>query len=556
MNTEKSKLSVTFLGGVGEIGKNLTVIQYDDEMILVDCGLTFPGDELPGIDLVVPDFSYLEANKDKIKGLIVTHGHEDHIGGIPYLLQMLNMPIYGSKLSLALIENKLKEFPKIKAKMIAVKPKNLLKLSDKLSIEFIKVSHSIAGSLALAINTPEGTIIHTGDFKIDFQPIDGVMTDLTRLGELGKKGVLLLLCESTNVCKKGYSMSEAKVGETLDKLFEKFKEQRIFVASFASNIHRMQQVLNLAEKYKRKVAFTGRSMVNISETAMKLGELKYNKENIIEIDKIDKYADKELLILTTGSQGEPMSALSRIANNEFNKIKVGDNDAIIISASPIPGNEKSVYTIINKLFKKGADVVYDELAEVHASGHGCEEELKIMHALTKPKFFMPIHGEYRHLKRHKELAMTLGMNQRNIILPDLGLKVEVGKEYMKTSGYVPAGQKLIDGTGLGDMSSAVLKDRKQLAEDGFCIVVLNRNTNEKGDLYDPFIISRGFLYDTEVDKFNSEAKEQIMGVLHENDYLNKTPEEVRNIIKKFLSNLIMKQTKRKPIIIAIVIDNN
>lgn len=556
MNTEKSKLSVTFLGGVGEIGKNLTVIEYDGEIIIVDCGLTFPGDELPGVDLVVPDFSYLVANKDKIKALIVTHGHEDHIGGIPYLLQVVNCPIYGSKLSLALIENKLKEFPKIKAKMIAVKPKNLLKLSDKLSIEFIKVSHSIAGSMALCINTPEGSIIHTGDFKIDFQPIDGTMTDLTRFGELGKKGILLLLCESTNVCRKGYSMSESKVGETLDGLFAKYKEQRIFVASFASNIHRMQQVLNLAEKYGRKVAFSGRSMVNISETAMKLGELKYNKDNIIDIDKIDKYADKELLILTTGSQGEPMSALTRMSNNEFNKVRIGENDTIIISASPIPGNEKSVYNVINRLFKKGADVVYDELADVHVSGHGCEEELKIMHSLTKPKFFMPIHGEYRHLKRHKELAMSLGIEQRNIVIPDLGLKVEVGKDYISSCGFVPAGQILIDGSGLGDMSSSVLKDRKQLAEDGFCIVVLNRNTNEKGDLYDPFIISRGFLYDTELEKFNSLIKEEIMAVLHENDYLNKTPEEVRNLIKKSCSSLIMKKTKRKPIIIAIVIDNN
>lgn len=554
MDTEKSKLSVTFLGGVGEIGKNLTVIEYDGEIIIVDCGLTFPGDELPGVDLVVPDFSYLVANKDKIKALIVTHGHEDHIGGIPYMLQMLNCPIYGSKLSLALIENKLKEFPKIKAKMIAVKPKNLLKLSDKLSVEFIKVSHSIAGSMALCINTPEGSIIHTGDFKIDFQPIDGTMTDLTRFGELGKKGVLLLLCESTNVCRKGYSMSESKVGETLDNLFAKYKEQRIFVASFASNIHRMQQVLNLAEKYGRKVAFSGRSMVNISETAMKLGELKYNRDNIIEIDKIDKYADKELLILTTGSQGEPMSALTRMSNDEFNKVRIGENDTIIISASPIPGNEKSVYNVINRLFKKGADVVYDELADVHVSGHGCEEELKIMHSLTKPKFFMPIHGEYRHLKRHKELAMALGMEQRNIVIPDLGLKVEVAKDFIRQSGFVPAGQILIDGSGLGDMSSSVLKDRKQLAEDGFCIVVLNRNTNEKGDLYDPFIISRGFLYDTELEKFNSMIKEEIMAVLHENDYLNKTPEEVRNLIKKSCSSLILKKTKRKPIIIAIVID--
>lgn len=347
----KKKVKITFLGGVGEIGKNMTAIEYGDEMIVVDAGLTFPGDDLPGVDLVVPDISYLVANKSKIKAIVLTHGHEDHIGGLPYVLNEINAPLYGSRLTLGLVENKMKEFPKIKYKAVSVKPRNVLKLGN-MSVEFIKVSHSIAGSMALCINTPVGNIIHTGDFKIDFQPIDGCMTDLIRFGELGKKGVSLLLCESTNVCRAGYSMSESKVGKTLNDLFDKNPDKRIFVATFASNIHRMQQIMDIAEAHGRKVAFSGRSMINISETAMKLGELRFNRENVIDIDKIDKFADKELCIVTTGSQGEPMSALRRMANDNFPKVKLGDGDLIIFSSSPIPGNEKSVYSVINALYKK------------------------------------------------------------------------------------------------------------------------------------------------------------------------------------------------------------
>ncbi|MDY2696317.1 MAG: ribonuclease J, partial [Eubacteriales bacterium] len=369
----KEKLKITFLGGVGEIGKNMTAFEYKDEIIILDAGLTFPDDDLPGVDIVVPDISYLVANKSKVKAIVLTHGHEDHIGGLPFLLPEINVPIYGSRLTLGLVENKLKEYPKIKAKLISVKPRNVLKIGS-FSIEFIHVNHSIAGALAVCITTPAGNVVHTGDFKVDFEAINGQVTDLERFGELGKKGVDLLMCESTNVCRKGYSMSERRVGETLDRLFNEHKENRLFVATFASNIHRLQQIMNLAEKYGRKISFTGRSMINVSEVAMKLGELKYNKENVIDIDKIDKFADKELLIITTGSQGEPMSALTRMAANEFKKITLGDNDCIIISASPIPGNEKSVYNVINKLFKKGADVIYDELADVHASGHACQEE--------------------------------------------------------------------------------------------------------------------------------------------------------------------------------------
>ena len=488
-----NKVKITFLGGVGEIGKNMTAIEYNDEIIVIDAGLTFPGEELPGVDIVIPDISYLLANRDKVKAIILTHGHEDHIGALPFVLKDLNVPIYGSRLTLALVENKMKEFDKIKYKAISVKPKNVLKLGS-FTIEFIKVSHSIAGSLALCITTPVGNIIHTGDFKIDFEPIDGTMTDLPRFGELGKRGVKLLLCESTNVCRKGYSMSERSVGRTLNTIFEKNQSKRLFIATFASNIHRLQQILELAEKYKRKVAFTGRSMINISEVAMKIGELKYNKDNIVDIDKIDKYADNELLIITTGSQGEPMSALTRMAAGEFKKIQLRENDLIVFSASPIPGNEKSVYNVINALYKLGADVIYDELADVHVSGHACQEELKTIHALTKPEFFIPIHGEYRHLKMHSQLAQQLGMEQRNIVLPSLGMQVELGPNSIKQSGFVTAGQRLVDGIGIGDMDSNVLKERKQLSEEGICVVVVNINNVSGCVSSEPFHLDTPLLW--------------------------------------------------------------
>lgn len=546
-----NKLKITFLGGVGEIGKNMTAFEYNDEIIVVDAGLTFPGEELPGVDIVIPDISYLLANRDKVKAIILTHGHEDHIGALPFVLKDLNVPIYGSRLTLALVENKMKEFDKIKYKAISVKPKNVLKLGS-FTIEFIKVSHSIAGSLALCISTPVGNVIHTGDFKIDFEPIDGTMTDLARFGELGKRGVKLLLCESTNVCRKGYSMSERSVGRTLNTIFEKNQSKRLFIATFASNIHRLQQILELAEKYKRKVAFTGRSMINISEVAMKIGELKYNKDNIIDIDKVDKYADSELLIITTGSQGEPMSALTRMAAGEFKKIQLRDNDLIVFSASPIPGNEKSVYNVINALYKLGADVIYDELADVHVSGHACQEELKTIHALTKPEFFIPIHGEFRHLKMHSQLAQQLGMEQRNILLPTLGMQVEVGASSIKQSGFVTAGQRLVDGIGIGDMDSNVLKERKQLSEEGICVVVVNINNVSGCVSSEPFIITRGVVYQDEMEAFVQDAKAAIIASLKEQDLRGAEPAVIKNTIRRNVSNFIFKRTKRRPMILTIV----
>lgn len=548
----KGKVKITFLGGVGEIGKNMTAFETENEMIVVDAGLTFPGDELPGVDVVVPDISYLIANKKKVKAIILTHGHEDHIGGLPFVLSDLNVPIYGTRLTLALVENKLKEYPKIKAKMVTVKPKNVLRLGD-FTIEFIKVSHSIAGSLALCIGTPAGNIIHTGDFKIDFQPIDGEMTDLIRFGELGKRGVNLLMCESTNVCRKGYSMSESNVGKELENIFKAHPTNRLIVATFASNIHRLQQIMNLAEKYKRKIAFTGRSMINVSEVALKIGELFFDRNNIIDIDKIDKYADSELLILTTGSQGEPMSALTRMAAGEFNKVQIGENDCIIISASPIPGNEKSVYNVINHLFKKGADVIYDELADVHVSGHACQEEIKTIHALTKPKFFMPIHGEYRHLKQHKELAMSMGMNARDIILPDLGMQVEMTQNYIKQLGFTKAGVRLVDGIGVGDLESSVLRERKQLSEDGFAIAVINVSGSSGDVIGDPFVITRGVVYNDEADSFVTDLKTNLLVFMKNLDVQGTEPSLLKNEVRKFMSNFIFKRTKRRPMTLAIVL---
>lgn len=548
----REKLKITFIGGVGEIGKNMTAFEYKDEMIVVDAGLTFPDGDLPGVDIVVPDISYLVNNKSKVKAIVLTHGHEDHIGGLPFLLPEVNAPVYGSSLTLGLVENKLKEYPKIKAKLITVKPRNVLKIGN-FAIEFIHVNHSIAGALALSITTPAGNVLHTGDFKVDFEAINGQVTDLERFGELGKKGVDLLMCESTNVCRKGYSMSERRVGETLDRLFAEHKENRLFVATFASNIHRLQQIMDLAEKYKRKIAFTGRSMINVSEVAMKLGELKYNKENVIDIDKVDKFSDKELLIITTGSQGEPMSALTRMAANEFKKITLGENDCIIISASPIPGNEKSVYNVINKLFKKGADVIYDELADVHASGHACQEEIKLVHSLVKPKCFMPVHGEYRHLKTHKELAIALGEEARNIILPEIGLQVELSNGHIKECSRVQAGQRLVDGLGIGDMDSSVLRDRKQLSEDGICVAVLNLSAMSGEVTSEPFLITRGVVYSGEQEQFMQDAKEFLTAYLKSQDMRDIDPNLIKQNVRRVIQNFIFKRTARRPMVLTIIL---
>ena len=551
---QNSNLKVMFLGGVGEIGKNMMALEYGNDIIVIDCGATFPSDDMPGIDLVVPDVTYLKENKDKIKGILITHGHEDHIGAIPYVLDEISAPVYGSRLALGLIENKLKEYPKIKGKFVSVKPKQVVKLGC-FSVEFIHVNHSIPGSFAMAITTPVGLIVHTGDFKIDFESMDGKVTDLSRFAELGKKGVLLLTCESTNVEKDGYSMSEKRVAQSLDTLFGKYSDKRLFVASFASNVLRLQQILDLAEKYKRKVVFTGRSMLNVAETAYKIGELKFNKENIVDIDKIGGYKDSELLIITTGSQGEPMSALTRMANNDFAKIKLDDNDVIIMSASPIPGNERAVNAVMNNLYKHGCEIIYHSLAEIHASGHAYKEELKIIHNLVKPKYFMPVHGEYRHQKFHKDLAVNLGMNERNVIIAENGNTIEINKNVFKKTSNIIAGERLVDGNGMGDIESVVLRDRKQLAEEGVLvsIIALDKRTGEL--LKEPEVISRGLIYNNEAQKLIFEAREIIKDALENVSTMENDLATVKNNVRKQLANYFYKKMKRRPMILTIIVEN-
>lgn len=549
-----SNLKVMFLGGVGEIGKNMMAVEYGDDIIVIDCGATFPSDDMPGIDLVVPDTTYLKANRDKIRGILLTHGHEDHIGAIPFVLGDINVPLYGSRLALGLVENKLKEYPKIKAKMISVKPRQTIKLGC-FNIEFIHVNHSIPGSFALAITSPVGLMLHTGDFKIDFESMDGMPTDLSRFAELGKKGVLLLTSESTNVEKDGYSMSEKKVAQSLDVLFEKYKDKRLFVASFASNVLRMQQILSLAEKHGRKVAFSGRSMLNVAETAYKIGELKFDKNNIIDIDKIGGYQDSELLILTTGSQGEPMSALTRMANGDFPKVKLDNHDVIIFSASPIPGNEKAVNTVMNNLYKLGCEIIYNSLAEIHASGHAYKEELKILHNLVKPKYFMPVHGEFRHQKFHKDLAINLGMPERNIIIAENGNRIEVNKNVFKLGSNIIAGERLVDGNGMGDIESVVLRDRKQLAEEGVLVSIIAIDKTTGDLLSEPEIISRGLIYTNEAQKLIFEARNVIKEALENVSIMENDLSAVKNNIRKMLANYFYKKMKRRPMILTVLVEN-
>lgn len=546
---KNKKLKVVFLGGVGEIGKNMYALEYENDIIVIDSGLTFPDDEMPGIDIVVPDITYLIANKSKIRGILLTHGHEDHIGGLPYVLNEIPTTIYGSRLTIALVENKMKEHKKVKYGYKIVKERQKIKLGC-FDVEFINVNHSISGAFALAINTPIGMVVHTGDFKIDFNPIKGTTTDLNRLAEIGNQGVKLLLCESTNVERKGYSMGERSVGETLDRLFEQFKDKRLIIATFASNIHRLQQIMDLAQKFGRKIAFSGRSMINVTETALKIGEISFNRDLLIDIDSISKYKNEELLIVSTGSQGEPMSALTRMANDDFPKVKLSPSDCVIISASPIPGNEKSVYNVINRLYKKNCSIIYHELADVHVSGHACQEELKVMHSLVKPKFFMPIHGEYRHLKLHKDLAVSLGMEERNVFIADLGNVVEFSQNSMVQAKDITSGSRLIDGYGVGDKESLVIKDRKQLEVDGVCVAVLHIDDTSKRQYRMPDLLTRGFIYNEEQSEVLGEARKFVYESLQNSSIKTMERSEIRNFVKKNLTNFFVKKVNRKPVIIV------
>lgn len=544
-----NKVKVIFLGGIGEIGKNITAIECGDDMILIDCGLAFPGEDMPGVDLVIPDFTYVKENASKLKGILITHGHEDHIGSIPYLLKDVKAPIYGSEITLTLIDNKIREHKINGVKGICVKPGYVVKLGC-FKVEFVKVNHSIPGAFALSIETPAGVIFHTGDFKIDYEPIDGEVIDLPRIAEIGRKGVNLLLCESTNVERQGYTMSEKRVGENLERIFLENADRRLFVATFASNLYRVSQIVDLAIKYKRRVAVVGRSMVNNIDAGLKIGAFKFNKSVFIDVEKVSSLEDKNVLILSTGSQGEPGSALSRLANGEFSKVEIGENDTIIFSSSPIPGNENLINDVINNLYRKGAIVVTEN---VHTSGHACQEELKLIHNLINPKFFIPVHGEYRHLKEHIELAKRIGMQKTHCLIPEIGNVVELSKNSLVLRGNVQAGEQLVDGLGIGDAGSVVLKDRKLLSEDGLVIVVLGVSDVSGELVNEPYLITRGFVYSDEAEKLCEEAKNVLKDTLALLDFkANHDWNDLRNTIRKPLRNFFYKKTMRNPMILPII----
>ena len=549
------KIKIMPLGGLNEIGKNMTAIEYDKEIIVIDAGLKFPDEDMLGIDLVIPDITYLEKNKDKVKAIVFTHGHEDHIGGIPYVLKKINAPIYGTKLTLGLIENKLREHRlENPVSLNMQKPGDIVKFG-KLSVEFIRVSHSIPDAVALCIHSPMGRVVHTGDFKIDFTPIDGNIIDLHRFAQLGSEGVLLLLAESTNVERPGFTMSESVVGETFEEIF-RHETGRIIVASFASNVHRLQQIVNAARINGRKVAFSGRSMENVSNVAMELGYLKLPKDQIVRIVDIDKYPDNEIVVITTGSQGEPMSALVRMVNKEHRHMEIRNTDTVILSSSPIPGNEKSVKKIINKLYEIGAKPIYDSLSDIHVSGHAREEELKIIHTLVKPKFFMPVHGEYSHLKHHTNLAERLGMNSSNVFILENGNVLELDKETAAINPKkIPSGQTLIDGLGIGDVGNIVLRDRKHLAEDGLLIVVLAYSKEDNTIISGPDIVSRGFVYVKESEALMRNAKTVVTEALKQHKTSNiKEWSAIKNVVRDSLREYIYTETKRNPMILPIIME--
>lgn len=554
MKTERAKVKIIPLGGLNEIGKNITCIEYKDDIVIIDCGLKFPEEDMYGIDLVIPDISFLIKNQEKIRGIFLTHGHEDHIGALPYVLKQINVPIYGTKLTLGIVETKLKEHGLLAStELNCVKPKDIIKLNT-VSVEFIKTNHSIADSVAIAVHTPLGVVLHTGDFKIDYTPIDGQLTDFGRFAELGKKGVLCMLADSTNVERPGYTKSEKVVGESFIRLFSKAKG-RILVATFASNVHRIQQIIDAAEVYGRKVAVSGRSMENIVQVAAELEYLKINEGTLITLDQANKYPNEQVVLITTGSQGEPMSALARMAASEHKKITIVDGDTVILSASPIPGNEKTVSRVVNQLFKKGANVIYESLEEVHVSGHACQEELKLMHMLVKPKFFMPVHGEFRHLKLHAELAFKLGLNPRNCYIGENGDVVEVTRNYIKKTGTVTSGQVFVDGLGVGDVGHIVLRDRKHLSQDGILTVVVTMDRETGSVVAGPDIISRGFVYVRESEGLMDSAKDLVKNVLSDCEENNiKDWSTLKSNMRDELRNFLYEKTKRRPMILPIIME--
>lgn len=554
MPRKKSNIKIIPLGGLNEIGKNMTAFEYEDDIIVVDSGLSFPEDEMLGIDVVIPDISYLIKNKDKVRGIVLTHGHEDHIGALPYVLKKINVPLYGTKLTLGLVENKLKEHRLLgDAKVNTIKPGDRISLG-KFSVEFIKTSHSIPDAVSLAIDTPLGKIVHTGDFKIDFTPIDSDKIDFHRLSELGKEGVLALLCDSTNVERPGYTMSERTVGETFENIFSN-APGRIIVATFASNVHRIQQIVNAAYRFDRKIVVSGRSMINVVNVATDLGYLNIPNGMFIDINDLNKYPDNEIVVITTGSQGEPMSALSRMAAAEHRKMEIQHGDLVILSSSPIPGNEKTVAKVINLLFEKGANVIYESLADVHVSGHACQEELKLMHSLIKPKYFIPVHGEYRHLRQHASLAEELGMSRENIFVIENGNIIEISEDSGRVSGSVSSGNILVDGLGVGDVGNIVLRDRKHLSEDGLMVVVVTISKQDGAIMSGPDIISRGFVYVRESEDLMGAAKAVVSEALQKCEQNNiKEWSVLKSAIRDSLKDFLYQKTKRRPMILPIIME--
>ena len=550
---EEKGVKIAFLGGLNEVGKNMTLYEYDGQMMLVDCGLSFPDPDMLGVDLVIPDFTYVEENADKIKGIFITHGHEDHIGGLAYLLKRVNIPVYGTKLTIGLIEGKLKEHKMLgEVELNVIKPKDKIKLGN-FEVEAIHVNHSIPDALALAISTPAGLILQTGDFKIDTTPIDGDVIDLARIAKLGEKGILCLLSDSTNAQRPGYTSSERTVGESFERLFQKADGKRLIVATFASNIHRVQQIIDVAKSVGRKVALSGRSLENVVETASKLGYLNVPEGILVSIDMVSRIPDDKLVIITTGSQGEPMSALYRMAFSEHRRVEIGTGDYVIISATPIPGNEKTVGKVVDELLKRGAEVVYEKMYDVHVSGHACQEELRLMMSLAKPKFFIPVHGEQKHLRKHAQLAESMGIAPGNIFIADNGRQIELTKRKMKVLPDVPAGKIFVDGYGVGDVGNAVIRERKRLAEDGLMIisVVIEKDTGMV--VAGPDIVSRGFVYVRDSEQLISEVK--LVAQIVVDECIHDGFVEwgtIRNRMRDDISRLLYDRTKRSPMVLPLI----
>ncbi len=550
----KKKIKVIPLGGLGEVGKNITVIEYGEEIIVVDCGMTFPDSEMYGIDVVIPDVTYLVNNKERVKGFFITHGHEDHIGAIPYILNHINVPVYATNLTIGLIQNKLEEHKMLDVvDLNVVKPGDIIEL-EKLKVEFIRTNHSIADSCALAIHTPLGIVVHTGDIKVDFTPVDGKVIDLQRLAKIGKQGVLLLMADSTNACHPGYTMSERTVGETLDNLFSK-GNGRIIVATFASNIHRLQQIINSSVKYGRKIAFSGRSMEKISEVAIKLGYLNMPEGLLIDLKDLSLYRDNQITIVTTGSQGEPMSALTRMASSTHKNIQIEKDDMIIISANPIPGNEKAVSKVINELTQKGANVIYKSIEEIHVSGHACEQELKLLQSILKPKYFVPVHGEYKHLRKHILIAEEVGLPKERSFILENGDVLSLNRKSAVISGKVQSGNVLVDGIGVGDVGNIVLRDRRNLSKDGIINIIVAIEKESRAIVSGPDIVTRGFIYVRESEELVNQIKrisyDSIQNSIDKNIF---KWSEIKNNIRNDVGSFIYSKTKRKPIIVPIIME--